>query len=134
MKFLKSKLLNKHTINLIIMLLTYAKIILITKTKGIDLVIHNLRKMNFEEKPLEIVSIKEEKINKEDNEMKGFFKVLSLVSLAALAGAVVYIYNKNKQIKQMEDYLYDEHFEADYYEGDEVLNETDCDITQPPQE
>ncbi len=109
-------LLNKNTAKFAISALQIYKTYLNTKVHGLAFTINNLKKLtlpaNSKTKEIE----KEEK--KEEKDMKGFLKFFAVAALAALAAAVYYMYKKDKHLRNLEDMMYGEHFEDDYFDDE----------------
>ncbi len=113
----KSKLLfNKNTVKFAISAMQVYKTYLTTKVRGLNFAITNLKALTLknkeETKPIEIEK------PKEDAEMKTFLKFFAVAALAALAAAVYYMYKKDKHLKNLEDMMYGEHFEDDYFDDE----------------
>ncbi len=109
-------LLNKNTAKFAISALQIYKTYLNTKVHGLAFTINNLKKLTLPDnsKTKEI----EKANNKEEKDMKGFLKFFAVAALAALAAAVYYMYKKDKHLKNLEDMMYGEHFEDDYFDDE----------------
>ncbi len=109
-------LLNKNTSRFAISALQVYKTYLNTKVRGLNFAINNLKSLTLKSKeetnPIQIEQ------PKEDTQMKTFLKFFAVAALAALAAAVYYMYKKDKHLKNLEDMMYGEHFEDDFFDDE----------------
>ncbi len=135
MRLMSKLIFSENTAKFALGMMKVYKTLLAAKLAGLNLTINKLQKSTFPDNSKKTaIKTTESKTLKEEKDMKGFLKFFAVAALAALAAAVYYMYRKDKHLKNLEDMMYGEHFEDDFYDDamedyadvqDEALEESE---------